>query len=146
MANENDPDPIETPEPESAPGPEKSQERRPSDRRDFLLRLATMSFLTAAVLRGAIPASAAQDDAVCGSIQTGQVVHKDVDCALSPVESGIQDLDCGLFNAQEWARHEDSDCKLAQPYNRPEGETYKDDDCGKIRGLHALVWVERLRG
>lgn len=134
MANENDPNPIDAPEPESTPEPEGAQESRPSDRRDFLRRLATMSFLTAAVLRGAMPAPAAQDDAVCGSIQTGQIVHKDVDCVGSTVESGTQDLDCGLFNGQEWARHKDNDCLSNTLAEDPGAGTYKDNDCGKSSG------------
>lgn len=129
MAEEHDPDPMEGDDSERTPDQVGPEENRPKDRREFLRQLGTMSFLTAAVIRGAVPLHAAQDDStLCGSIKQGQVVHQDVDCTPAPVSSGNHDADCGLFSGEEWARHEDNDC-----YVQNELATYSDLDCGKLK-------------
>ena len=120
MKQEDDSAATPTPEPESDSSGAATGGEPTRDRRDFLRRLGTMTFLTAAVLRGAVPAaSASPTDGECGTVSIGQVVYKDEDCSAA----NPPDLDCGLFNGTGWQRHEDKGC-MAKPHS--------DSDCGKL--------------
>ena len=58
MKPQDDPTSIPTPEPESDATEANAGEGSTRDRRDFLRRLGTMTFLTVAVFKGAVPAAA----------------------------------------------------------------------------------------
>jgi hypothetical protein len=111
-------DGANSPQPEGAP--------KQQNRRAFIARIASMTFLTAAVAKlGVTPVHAMPDpvpiDPYCGKPDPDGGVYDDRDCGG---QGSNGDQDCGKSNGL--FTHEDNDCVVS-------GGDGADNDCGKAQ-------------